>query len=487
MKPRKALPLILVLLVMTTGGTQAQNLIVSGETVVIDSPLTVDGEVVVEDGGTLILRNTTLTLELDFDEEHHVDISGGSKFVVEDSVITSSGGQYWIELYAADGASPVMEVTGNESWITNHSGIRPYDETFIKVTGGDVEELQVHDRAVVELTDAATYPVFFFDGIVSDISSLDTGTSISNTITTSGGWTFSMTNAFVEGYQIDLMNGARVSLTDGEGIVVSIHSPGNLGDQLRVIDGVTSPVPKSGSITGLGSDLFFTSSSIALINLYVSGSDRVLVRSSRVNEVNASAGSELIVGQKGFQTPLLCNLCQVYDSATFTVVNATIDASENLPSATSSYSDLSEIGSGIMSFVNMDLRELDLAARDHGVLNLYNCTIDENRLEIIDSTAVVNRASLRAGFTATRLSGAAPLTVEFLDLSAGEISSWMWDFGDGTTSSQAQPTHVYTTNGSYTVKLTVEDSGGSDIAVREAYVRVEGGSSRRRTVRRPGE
>ena len=93
-----------------------------------------------------------------------------------------------------------------------------------------------------------------------------------------------------------------------------------------------------GSSTNLGSSFTYTDSNVALLNVYVFGNDRVLLRDLHVNEVNAEDRSELIIGQAGYSTPLNCNLCQVYDNATFTVEHATIDASENLPSATSSLS-----------------------------------------------------------------------------------------------------------------------------------------------------
>jgi PKD repeat protein len=52
--------------------------------------------------------------------------------------------------------------------------------------------------------------------------------------------------------------------------------------------------------------------------------------------------------------------------------------------------------------------------------------------------------------------GLAPLTVSFQDRSepADEIGQWLWDFGDGTTSSERDPVHTYTLPGSYTVTLT---------------------------------
>lgn len=49
---------------------------------------------------------------------------------------------------------------------------------------------------------------------------------------------------------------------------------------------------------------------------------------------------------------------------------------------------------------------------------------------------------------------AASLSVDFTDQSIG-ATSWLWNFGDGNTATQQNPTHVYATAGSYTVSLTI--------------------------------
>lgn len=53
--------------------------------------------------------------------------------------------------------------------------------------------------------------------------------------------------------------------------------------------------------------------------------------------------------------------------------------------------------------------------------------------------------------------------VQFQDLSTqqnGTITNWLWDFGDGTTSTQQNPTHTYQSYGKHNVKLTVTNSAG---------------------------
>ncbi|MGI4749633.1 MAG: PKD domain-containing protein [Janthinobacterium lividum] len=54
--------------------------------------------------------------------------------------------------------------------------------------------------------------------------------------------------------------------------------------------------------------------------------------------------------------------------------------------------------------------------------------------------------------------GAVPLTVSFTNLSSN-ADSYLWDFGDGTTSTLINPQHLYTTKGSFTVKLTATNKG----------------------------
>ena len=52
----------------------------------------------------------------------------------------------------------------------------------------------------------------------------------------------------------------------------------------------------------------------------------------------------------------------------------------------------------------------------------------------------------------------------FSDQSSGEITSYAWDFGDGGTSAETNPSYTYVNPGQYTVTLTVSGPGGSGSA-----------------------
>ena len=77
-----------------------------------------------------------------------------------------------------------------------------------------------------------------------------------------------------------------------------------------------------------------------------------------------------------------------------------------------------------------------------------------------------------ADFTTNPISGFIPLTVNFTDQSTGQITSWSWDFGDSSTSTEQNPTHIYDDYGTYTVSLTVTGPGGSDMETKADYINV---------------
>src|SRR5215471_18925323 len=79
-----------------------------------------------------------------------------------------------------------------------------------------------------------------------------------------------------------------------------------------------------------------------------------------------------------------------------------------------------------------------------------------------------------ANFSASPTSGQAPLTVAFSDASTGKITTRMWNFGDGTSSTAQSPTHTYSTIGTYTVRLTAIGPGGNNTVTKTDYITVTG-------------
>lgn len=82
----------------------------------------------------------------------------------------------------------------------------------------------------------------------------------------------------------------------------------------------------------------------------------------------------------------------------------------------------------------------------------------------ITVAALANQAPLAVA-AASQTTGTAPVAIAFSSAGSldpdGAIASYLWTFGDGTTSTAANPAKTYTTPGNYTVALRVTDNGGA--------------------------
>ncbi|WP_292393474.1 PKD domain-containing protein [Methanoculleus sp. UBA303] len=99
----------------------------------------------------------------------------------------------------------------------------------------------------------------------------------------------------------------------------------------------------------------------------------------------------------------------------------------------------------------------------------YTVTLTATNTIGTNSTTVADCITLNAkvaSFTASTTGGLPPLAVRFTDTSGGNPTAWAWDFGDGNTSTEQNPVHIYTRVGTYPVTLTVTGPFGSDTVVK---------------------
>jgi PKD repeat protein len=85
---------------------------------------------------------------------------------------------------------------------------------------------------------------------------------------------------------------------------------------------------------------------------------------------------------------------------------------------------------------------------------------------------VESNTAVIADFSGTPTTGAKPLAVQFTDISTGNPTTWLWNFGDGTTSVQQNPLHTYQNEGSYDVSLSVTNAVGSSTTTKADYITV---------------
>lgn len=113
-------------------------------------------------------------------------------------------------------------------------------------------------------------------------------------------------------------------------------------------------------------------------------------------------------------------------------------------------------------------RDLDLEA----AYNIHIRSIADSRVVGRSEGAFTLDGAPLASFYGLPEHGPVPLSVDFIDTSAGVVASWLWAFGDGVTTTVQHPTHVYTSAEVYTVTLAVVGPLGRDVLTRTNAVTV---------------
>ncbi|QXP54747.1 PKD domain-containing protein [Cellulophaga sp. HaHa_2_95] len=97
---------------------------------------------------------------------------------------------------------------------------------------------------------------------------------------------------------------------------------------------------------------------------------------------------------------------------------------------------------------------------------IYTVTAQDQTIQsyTVNVTVPSENQSPTAIATSDVTSGAPSLDVQFtgdtsMDPDTGDVLTYAWDFGDGSTATTANPSHSFTTAGTYTVTLTVTDDG----------------------------
>ncbi|MEO6547337.1 MAG: PKD domain-containing protein [Ferruginibacter sp.] len=86
--------------------------------------------------------------------------------------------------------------------------------------------------------------------------------------------------------------------------------------------------------------------------------------------------------------------------------------------------------------------------------------------------AIVTNSRPTAAFSATPKDACAKTPVDFTDESTGNAIKWLWQFGDGATSTAQNPRHIFVDTGFFDVQLIIWNSGCQDTIKHKSYVHI---------------
>lgn len=188
------------------------------------------------------------------------------------------------------------------------------------------------------------------------------------------------------------------------------------------------------------------SSLINPVHTYTSNGTYIatLITTSSAGCVDTFRSTPIIIG--GFSTSFTApaSVCTL-DATTFTNTSTPTPVSSNW-----TFGD-----GGTASTINASYSYTLPGTYTVWLYNTYSTCIDS-----ISQTITVNPRPVSNFSAPVTTSCQPPLIVNFQDLSTGSPVSWLWDFGDGNTSTLQNPSHTYTAYGNFAVTLTTTNAFG---------------------------
>ncbi|WP_445474723.1 PKD domain-containing protein [Methanococcoides methylutens] len=279
----------------------------------------------------------------------------------------------------------------------------------------------------------------------------------------------------------------------------------NSGDgegTLPIANFTATPLSGVAPLTVTFTDL---SSNVTLLSWDVDGIDGEDSNASEFDHVYDKVGlynvSLTVSNENGSDTKTVVNYINVTGSndnsgdgeGTLPIANFTATPLSGVAPLTVTFTDLSSNVTLLSWDVDgIDGEDSNASEFDHvyDKVGLYNVSLTVSNENGSDTKTVVNYINVTgsndnsgdgegtlpiANFTATPLSGVAPLTVTFTDLSSNvTLLSWDVDGIDGEDSNASEFDHVYDKVGLYNVSLTVSNENGSDTKTVVNYINVTG-------------
>jgi len=167
------------------------------------------------------------------------------------------------------------------------------------------------------------------------------------------------------------------------------------------------------------------------------------------------------------------------------VANFAVSASSGCSPLSETFTNITTGGTLPYSYLwklgNSNISTLQNASAIYYIPGTYNITLivtdAKGKTDSVTKSITVFKPPT-AKFSTAVQKGCSPLKVSFTDLSSagsGNIASWLWDFGDGNTSTSQNPGyHIYSSPGTYNVSLDVTDANGcTSSVILSAYIYVD--------------
>lgn len=336
----------------------------------------INGSIAIGGNTTLIIENATLSFDLNEDLEHGIYMEDNAKIIIKNSTLKSLNKQWEFEL--TNNAS--IDVA--DSFLKNHSAVKLFNNCTLNGTNSLIEELRMDNMGVATINNCEIYPnMQFFFNVGSPLEFPPSYESVNFVIDNSAnnGWTLNMTNSVAQGWQVDVKPNTDITIQNSIDVTLALWSNGMVNDSIHLVN--PSGERTDFTITELGSNVNIINTEVFFMNLYLIQNDKLIISgekdgseyNTKFLEILLVDDSELII----YDCHVFGQLFHTNNNSTVTLHNCLVGSDDPDDPINSEFA-IKDNARGYA--FDCDLLNNDIVINGTSILEITNCTYDENRV-----------------------------------------------------------------------------------------------------------
>ena len=341
----------------------------------------IQGSIALGGNTTLIIENANLNFDLNEDLAHGIYLEDNAKIIIKNSTLGSLNKMWEFEL--RNNAS--IEVS--DAFLKNHSAVKLFDHCRLVGKNTLIEELRMDNMGVASLDNCEIYPnMQFFFNVNAPLEFPESYTPVDFLIYNSAynGWTLDMKNSTAQGWQVDVKPNTDITIQNSIDVTLALWSNGMVNDSIHLVN--PSGELTNFTITELGSRVEVINTEVFFMNLYLIGNDKLIISgekngtnyNTKFLEILLVDNAELTI----YDSHIFGQLFHTNNNAKVSLYNCLVGSDDPEDPINSEFA-IKDNARGYT--FNCDLNNNDIVIDGAGILEVTNCSYDENRVFVSDN------------------------------------------------------------------------------------------------------
>ena len=357
-----------------------------GKTYVINHNIDeINGSINMGDKTQLFIRHAVLNFNLSEDLEYGIYLEDSAQIIISYSEIKSENKMWEFELRGDS------RIQVSDSDLKNHSAVKLFNNCSLIGYNSLIEELRMDNQSFAHINKCEIYPnMQFFFSLESPLEFPETYSAIDFILDNSpfGGWSLEMQESVAQGWQVDVKPNTEVVIKNSIDITLALWSNGQVNDSIKLVN--PEGLASNFTLTEFGSSVQIINSEVYFINIYLKNTDKLVLMGDIESDEYQAKYLEIVLNDDSelsiYNSHIFGQLFHANDDSKVRIYHCLIGSTDPEDPINSEFG----IKDNARAYaINCDITNSDILIEQNGILELKDCTYDEDRVYIYDNAKLI--------------------------------------------------------------------------------------------------